>query len=508
MSIEKRNALKSNDNKSDKSKEEILSPEKLKNLIPFDGTEKETISFAKEGGKTRWYLMEDGNEGDGDSLYAKISKGSGDEFYLVDGKNIKDVGNFVVGFFNNINKEIEVDGEKYPMAVYLKRRDRISPHKTDNISDTDVMRDEAYKFCFYDKNIDSFITTTMDNDFVSRGEIKNWAEVKQEGDELIIDYPKYGVYNDGYQVGEKGGAKSFEISDLINQGKLEKARELLSKNDKEKATKLAENVVQTKINKNKKINDFDFKDMDNIIKICQEFSLKETSDLSDKYLNRLFREDLNRVDIGGIEKRFEKAKKLLILSEEMHDSQDFVNYKKEIFNQFINRNFYYAMEFYKEYIADLPEMKSKVESLMINEIKSRIESAKNQKNLLTEVEYFLKLGNVDPQLIKNEIKKAQASDVKIYAFENLISDDLDVCAIAVNILHSNFNREKYEKQLEEKIEVAQKINIDKEVIKKLVNKNIVDSKKYFDSEKVRSEYVEIINSLVDKINSILNKKFA
>jgi len=423
-------ASKFEDKEKKKNIVEYPEKEKSENLKIMSGTEDGAINFATAGGEKRWYTMEDGNKGDGDSLYAKISKEKEEIFYLVDGKDIDDVGNFDASFYKNVNKEIEIGDKKYPMAVYLKRRDKRSRHETKRKSDIDIMRNDAYKFCFYDESIDDFITTNIDSSNVSRGEIKNWADVRQNEDNIIIDYPEGAIYDDGYFIKPTGGEKTFKISELISNGKIEKARELMKDGDSEKAKQIAETAVQLVTSEGNEVENFS--KINNLFKVCQEFDLKEISKVSEMLINDMLKkveEELNNKHGGEkfhfslrLDEKLLKIEELLSLSSNKQNERDDIlkEYKQKAFDIYFDvSNADTIFKFAEENNIDLKstEMKPRMEKLAERLIESSMSSYNHWEDPLEIIEVFLD-NEVNPEIIKKIIdkivEKSKKSERRVY----------------------------------------------------------------------------------------------
>lgn len=305
-------------------------PRVLKGLHPMDGTEEKTISFAREGGGDHLYSMKDEKKGDGDSLYGKISEEKGDEFYLIDGNNLQDAGDFVVGFFNEANKEIKVGNEQYPVAVYLKRNDRISPETVEDTKDSDVLKEESYKLCFYDKNANEFITQTIDKHFVSQVGMGNLVDVKISENNIIICYPETGVYDDGYKVGVKEGAKILKLSDVISAGKIDKAEEYKNKGETEKSEKIAISAIETikdLCGKNIEVSDLKF-----AYEISKQFDLKDKKEVAKELFDLMIKKGY------GFSSRGEFDQYNIDLLKEIGESAGIAN-KEGMINEIIIKTF-------------------------------------------------------------------------------------------------------------------------------------------------------------------------
>lgn len=380
-------------------------PEKVNNIQPIDGTEKCSISFSRIGGKDRWYTIDPfqpksyDNEGDGDSLYAKISKDGKEDFYLIDGKDINDVGNFVVGFYNDVNKEVVVGGQEYPIAVYAKRRDAaartrdnstlynsIAPRK----SSTDLVRYDAYRFCFFDKDANEFITQDIYKYGVLRGEERLWANVIQEDDNLIIDEPESPIYDDGYKVGMNGGKKTFKIWELISLGKIQKAEELKHNGDSEKAKQLARSAVQIIMEKginNKALAEY-------LLKVCNDYDLKEKAEVASELLDRVLNE---RTYYSNLVRKLGAVRELIgsALDQSIIDKKLYELRKKELEDDLARMQASDAITFAKEnnMEEELRKNMKKLEDAAIGEI-SRITSNEDGrgKSPFEQIKMFFDFG--------------------------------------------------------------------------------------------------------------------
>jgi len=476
------------DDKTSNEKIDVEYPERMKNLHVFDSTEKRTISFAREGGKSRWYTIDplkpEGyeNEGDGDSLYAKISKDGGDEFRLVDGKNMRDVGNFVVGYYNNVNKEILVGGQEYPIAVYQKRRDAEARREKKGTSifvngkdpserDTDVLRQEAYKFCFFDKDADEFITQDLDSYTVTRGEIRNWAEAIQDGDKLTIDQPVSGIYDDGYKVGETGGKKTFEISSLISGGKIKKAEELKRNGDLETAEKLAEGAVL--IIKEKGIKDVS--QAKYLMQICNEYNLKEKVEIATVLLDSVLNEEIT---YGGLVAQSVEIKELIGSLVDCSKMDEKLNeLKKDVLrDNLANGQAWNAIVFAEKnnLKEELLKDKSKLEEAVIVEISrinSRIVDRRMGETPFTEIKQFLDYG-ISAEIINKFLGREEKDREIWYQKRDFVDQHYVIDNELKNTLKqyaNNKEKSEFKKAIKGIFEVAEKLGISKEDIKKEIS---------------------------------------
>ncbi len=467
-----------------KEKNKAEYPERIKGLSVMDNTGERTISFAREGGESRRYTIDPNepesyeNEGDGDSLYAKISKNWGDEFYLVDGKKINDVGNFVVGYYNNVNKEIVIGGQKYPIAVYLKRRDAQSRGKKKYISerDTDVMRYEAYKFCFFDKDIDEFITQDLYKYAVTRGGIRNWAEAMQDGDTLIIDEPESGIYDDGYKVGVRGGKKIFKISALIVDGKIKKAEELKQSGDLINALKLAESVVQMMKEEGIK----DLSEAKYLMKICNEYNVKEKSEIANKVLDMLLEEKIN---YSNFIKQLAEVKELVgsLVDFSKVDKKIDILKKDALEDYLIKGKASDAIRFAKEnnLEEELLKNKQKLEESMIDEIASNsiriVENNRARYTYFDTIKMFLDYG-ANAEKIKNFLGREDNREI-LYKRKDFVDQYYIIEQEFQNTIrwysenqkkteNHEIIKNKFKEHIKDIFEVAEKLGVSKEYIKK------------------------------------------